>query len=327
MNFSLRSLSFCLLYSLVWPIAIGSLIAGAGCVSVPAAKPFAAGEPNPLPPYELFTPAVVATQPNEKRPLVVVLHGCLQTANAVEKLSRMDDEANHGGFFVLYPEQKLNRHPMNCWRWFDPENRKPGTGELAEIMSVINEIKKKHPIDASKIYVAGLSSGGAEAAALLSCYPNDFAGGALIAAPAFGVAMNEKEGEAALATPPARLHREMCHPGQFKGPVFITTGTADRTVSPRHALILADQFTTKAEKANQHFDIFPLTRPGTHATQTVCFGNTSRVCRMTIDKMAHAWPGGTLASFSDPEGPSAAELIRRYLIEREAPQRDKGTGP
>ena len=311
---------FCLF--VIAPLSILS-----SCIVTPVQKPFAAGDPAPLAPYEVFTPAIATQDGGVKRPLVVVLHGCLQTAQGIEKLSRMNDEATKGGFFVLYPEQKLNRHTMNCWRWFDPENRKPNSGELKELISMISEVKSKYPIDASKIYVAGLSSGGAEAAALLACYPRDFAGGALFSAPALGIAINEKEGEGALSNPPARLHREVCHPTAFKGPLLITTGTNDRTVSPRHALILADQFTTKAEKGIQHFDIFPLSRPGTLATQTVCFGNPSRVCRMTIDKMGHAWSGGDIASFSEPAGPSAAELVRRYLVEREIPQRDKGTGP
>ena len=305
-------------------IAIIMLTTMAGCVTERVAPAYPSAQVHDgAPPYRLYVPQIAQKDPASKRPLVVVLHGCLQTADAMAQLTKMNEEADRAGFFVLYPDQAKGRHPMNCWMWFDPANRKHQGGELKTILNMVDEVKKEHPIDPAGVYVAGLSSGGATAAALLACHPKEFAGGALVASPAFGVASDEKSAQVAMGEKPSKkkLAQESCQPNEFKGPVLIVAGTKDRTVNPGHASLLAEQFASPEERKQANLASWHLIYPGELSSITACYGKPSRVCRVLVDGLGHAWSGGHLFSFSEPRGPSTAELVRRFIVEKEAPKR------
>ena len=295
------------------------------CVSESVKPAFPSAVAVGGPPYQLYLPSVIAKEAKTLRPLVVVLHGCLQTAEAMNKLTRMNEEAERAGFVVMYPDQSKGRHGMNCWEWFDPNNRKKGGTELAEIMGMIEDVKKSHPIDPARVYVTGLSSGAATTAALLACYPQEFAGGALLASPGFGIASNEKEAQLAMGQVPSRkkLTKESCQANDFKGRVLILAGSRDRTVHPQHAALLAEQFTTDAERKARALAALPLIQAGEMPYVMACFGQPSRVCRVSVEGLEHAWSGGTLYPYSEPRGPSASEMIRRFLVENELPAKTK----
>ena len=118
-------------------------------------------------------------------PLVVALHGCKQDAETYSKAgwTRLADQWK---FYLVFPEQSWTNNPYRCWNWFQAEDIARGKGEVQSIINMIEKMKIDHGIDASRIYVDGLSAGGWMTAVLLATYPDVFAGGATHAGgPAF----------------------------------------------------------------------------------------------------------------------------------------------
>ncbi len=121
-------------------------------------------------------------------PLVVVLHGCTQTAAGYDAASGWSRLADEQGFAVLYPEQQRGNNPNTCFNWFEAGDTRRGSGEVESIHHMIRAVIRQHAIDPRRIYITGLSAGGAMTAAMLACYPELFAGGAIIAGLPYGVA-------------------------------------------------------------------------------------------------------------------------------------------
>ena len=121
-------------------------------------------------------------------PLVVVLHGCHQNAEDFDRASGWTTLARQHGFAVLYAEQKVSNNPNLCFNWFRPSAVTRDRGELGSIREMIDFSRRVHKIDDNRIFVMGLSAGGAMAAALLAVYPELFAAGAIIGGLPFGAA-------------------------------------------------------------------------------------------------------------------------------------------
>ncbi len=126
-------------------------------------------------------------------PLVVVLHGCTQTAAIYDHGSGWSTLADRDGFAVLFPEQTRANNPNLCFNWFAPEHTSRDSGEALSIREMIEAMVIAHDLDPSRIFVTGLSAGGAMTSAMLATYPEMFAGGAIIAGLPFGSAKNVPE--------------------------------------------------------------------------------------------------------------------------------------
>ncbi len=123
-------------------------------------------------------------KPSEKKsnlPLVVVLHGCSQNAKIIAEDTDWNKLAEKNGFYVLYPEQKTINNISSCFNWFLSDDNEKGKGEVSSIVSMINYMKEKEGINAEKVFVTGMSAGGAMTMTLLACYPEIFNGGASFA--------------------------------------------------------------------------------------------------------------------------------------------------
>lgn len=119
-------------------------------------------------------------------PLVVVLHGCTQTAASYDVGSGWSELADHHGFAVLFPEQSRANNPNLCFNWFDPADTKRGHGEPASIHQMIETMIARHALDPRRVYITGLSAGGAMTSIMLATYPEVFAAGAIIAGLPYG---------------------------------------------------------------------------------------------------------------------------------------------
>lgn len=175
-------------------------------------------------------------------PLVVVLHGCLQSADDFDKGSGWSSLARDGGFVLLYPEQRKSNNPNLCFNWFRPSAVARDRGELMSVRQMIDNACARHHVDKKRIYVQGLSAGGAMASALLATYPELFAAGQIVAGLPFGAARDAMSALSVMNSGVNRSAREWgdlvraVTPEVKKKPVIsIWHGTADRVVSVANA--------------------------------------------------------------------------------------------
>lgn len=134
--------------------------------------------------YRTFLPPNVAKR--GRVPLLVALHGCNQTAKDFAIGTRFDDVAARYGAIVVYPEQTAAANKMGCWNWFLREHQSRTSGEPAAIIDIVNDVKRRHSIDPARVFVAGISAGGAMAAILGEQAPDIFSGVGIMA----GVALH-----------------------------------------------------------------------------------------------------------------------------------------
>lgn len=183
-------------------------------------------------------------------PLVVVLHGCTQSAEGYAHGAGWLTLADKYGFAVLAPEQRQANNPNRCFNWFQPEDFRRGSGEAASIRAMIDHVVREHGLDPARVFVTGLSAGGAMAAAMLAAYPEVFAAGAVVAGLPYGTAHNVQEaldsmfqGRSRPAAEWGGLVRQASpHTGRWPR-VSIWHGNADATVVPGNAEQLVRQWT------------------------------------------------------------------------------------
>ncbi len=182
-------------------------------------------------------------------PLVVVLHGCTQNAAVYDHGSGWSKLADRHRFILLFPEQRRANNPMLCFNWFSGNDTQRGMGEAASIRAMVEALAARHDVDRQRIFVTGLSAGGAMAAAMLATYPDLFAGGAIIAGVAYGCASGVAEAFDCMGgrarSDAAELGRKVRRASPHRGPwprVQIWQGSADRTVVPSNADAIALQW-------------------------------------------------------------------------------------
>lgn len=182
-------------------------------------------------------------------PLVVVLHGCTQSAAGYDHGAGWSRLADRHGFALLFPEQQAANNPNLCFNWFLPGDTRRDGGEALSIRRMIETVVVEHGIDRGRIFVNGLSAGGAMAAVMLATYPEVFAGGAIIAGLPYGGASSIPEAFALMRgenLPDARaLEAAVRGASRHDGPwpiVSIWHGSADPTVNPTNAEAIGAQW-------------------------------------------------------------------------------------
>ena len=193
-----------------------------------------------------YRPPILA----EKPALVVVLHGCTQTAAGYDLGAGWSTLADRYGFALLFPEQQHLNNPNGCFNWFQPEDSQRDRGEPLSIRQMIEKSVVDHGIDRRRIFVTGLSAGGAMTSIMLACYPDVFAGGAIVAGLPYGAAANVQQAFASMFQSPSRPAREwgdLVRKASFhRGPwprVSVWHGNADKTVIPSNAREVLKQWT------------------------------------------------------------------------------------
>lgn len=180
-----------------------------------------------------------------KAPLLVVLHGCAQSTDDLARATGLNEAADRNGFVVLYPEQLAAANALRCWNWFEPANQKRG-GEAAAIVAMIDSVARSGRIDLTRVYIAGLSAGGAMAVNIATLFPERFAGAmshsgipvgaATGAAAAFGV-MRGGPPATTVDSVRARIGKD-----RSALPLLVMQGDADVIVNPLNAPALSLQW-------------------------------------------------------------------------------------
>lgn len=285
--------------------------------------------------YFLYIPPTVSGR--QRVPLLVMLHGCSQDAASLAAGTRMNALAEEQRFIVLYPQQSLRANALRCWNWFSVRTR-DGAGEAAAIVALVRHVARRFPVDRSRIYVAGMSAGGAMAAALALCFGAVFAGCAIVSGLMYGAADSAVGAAQALRagtrSSPERTAAEAAKRASRRFafvPALVMHGDADTLVHPRNAEQIVAQLRKFAELMS--VPRRPLSGPveqfvsgdGRRYRQQDYVRSDQVLLRsIVIDGLGHAWSGGDeREAFNDPTPPDATRLIWHFLcrFRRPPPQR------
>jgi poly(hydroxyalkanoate) depolymerase family esterase len=260
--------------------------------------------------YMLFVPATTAEQLATPRPLVVMLHGCTQNAADFAAGTRMNEQARERGAIVLYPEQAQRANGQKCWNWFKTQHQQRGRGEPALLAALTQHIAAQQHADQHRVYVAGLSAGGAMADVLGHCYPDIYAAVGVHSGLPHGAAHDMISALSAMRTGTPAVGPGAAAPLR---PTIVFHGDADTTVHENNGLaILAGAAPGPAIKGQS--------LSGCGFTRTLYPASAGRKDAeyWCLHAAGHAWSGGSAqGSYTQPNGIDAShEMLRFFLSHR-----------
>jgi poly(hydroxyalkanoate) depolymerase family esterase len=270
--------------------------------------------------YKVYLPSHVI---GRKRPLIVMLHGCTQDPDDFAMGTGMNLLAEEQGFIVAYPRQPATANHSACWNWFDLKDQMRGEGEPGIIAGITRAIMAEYGIDAKRVYVAGLSAGGAMALIMSATYPELYAATGVHSGLAYGLAADLPSAYAAMRgdTSPEVMAQTKTRPRGARIRTIVFHGESDRTVHPSNAgLIVADARAgfPGAAQETQH----GRSAGGRAYTRTLIRGarGVVDVEQWAIEGLGHGWSGGRPeGSYTDPDGPDASREMLRFFLSAAAP--------
>ena len=282
--------------------------------------------------YTLYVPA---RSPDGPMPMVVMLHGCTQSADDFAAGTRMNRLAEAHGFLVVYPEQATHANASKCWNWFSAQDQLRDQGEPSLIAGIVREVAARHGADERRIFVAGLSAGAAMAVVMGETYPELFAAVGAHSGLAYGSAHDVLSAMLAMKGGQSGMAHLQPAPGAEPAPrrkavqavpTIVFHGDRDHTVQHANAEQIVRQ-ASAAHAAEAGTELQARAERGTAAggrsySRTV-HGDASGQSRMeawTLHGAGHAWSGGDASgSYTDRNGPDAsAEMVRFFLEQRRA---------
>ena len=277
--------------------------------------------------------------PSVPVPAVCMLHGCTQDPSSFAAATAMNATADRHGFVVVYPGQPRTRNAQGCWNWFLPAHQRRGTGEPELIAGIARRLIAKElgpSVDPARIFVAGLSSGGAMALILAICYPDLFAAVAIHSGLPYRSADDVASAFAVMgradATRALDGHAVQAAMGTHARPVasLVIHGTADRTVAPENARRTLAQLMRANHLAAPETCRHDPARPsdsrqgradgGLRYTDKRWLDAHGALMHQSIEVhgLGHAWSGGVPGgAYTDPRGPSASEAIWAFFSQRQ----------
>jgi poly(hydroxyalkanoate) depolymerase family esterase len=277
--------------------------------------------------YRLYLPS--GSSRRDSLPLIVMLHGCRQDALSFADGTRMNALAEEYRCAVLYPEQSQHSNPLRCWNWFESASL-AGQGEAGLIVRLIDQVIERRPIDARRVYVVGMSAGGAMACILAVRHSRLFAACAIHSGVMYGAACSPTQAVAAMrsgasAASTEKALRIVCVAGESEVtvPTLVIHGERDTTVNPVNADQIIEQLKARAEFIDPSAGALLATDErhldsGGRGFRQQDYTQHGRIVlrKILVEGLGHAWSGGDMQyEFNDADGPDAGRLILDFVMQ------------
>lgn len=263
--------------------------------------------------YKLYIPS---GDHGQTLPLVVMLHGCTQTPDDFAAGTGMNALAEQQLFLVAYPAQSLTADATRCWRWFSPDDQQRGHGEPALIAGITREIIRDHAVDPARVYIAGLSAGGAEAMIMGATYPDLYAAIGVHSGLAYGAADDRPSALLAMRQGGSGTRRQGSDGAARLVPTIVFHGDCDTTVNPVNAdlIIAAAPGVERLRKTVMQGE----SAGGIRYSRSLYTEANGRAPleHWILHGTGHAWSGGSLeGSYTEPRGPDASREMLRFFMQ------------
>jgi poly(hydroxyalkanoate) depolymerase family esterase len=260
--------------------------------------------------YKIYIPSRYDKTVDATYPLIVMLHGCKQNPDDFAAGTMMNEIAEEHGCFVVYPAQTNAKNMSNCWNWFNRNDQQRDKGEPSIIADITRRVMDDYKIDRRRVYVAGLSAGGAMAAIMGYAYPELFAAIGIHSGLAVGAASDVASAFAAMKNGALSSSKN----SSVARPIIVFQGDSDTTVHPKNAAHVLLQF------AGGGVDVTTQNNKTSHGrsyTKTIYRDRSGKEIaeQWLVHGAGHAWSGGSVAgSYTNPLGPCASREMLRFFM-------------
>jgi poly(hydroxyalkanoate) depolymerase family esterase len=276
--------------------------------------------------YKLYVPSGLHT--GRPVPLIVMLHGCTQSPEDFAAGTRMNTLAEEQSFLVAYPAQPASANAQKCWNWFSPGDQERDGGEPALIAGITRQIMRDYAVDSARIYVAGLSAGGAAAAIMGAAYPDLYAAVGVHSGLACGAARDLPSAFAAMRRGGAGTLRRASSDVTASDaaqtvPTIVFHADGDTTVHPSNSDHVLAQAGTTAGNLTTTVEHGEVANGGRRFTRTLHadFCGIAVLEQWTVHGGGHAWSGGSPeGSYTDPPGPDASRAMLQFFLDHPHPR-------
>jgi poly(hydroxyalkanoate) depolymerase family esterase len=256
-----------------------------------------------------------------------MLHGCKQEPDDFAAATRMNALAEEHGFVVAYPAQAQQANVSRCWNWFQAEHQQRDAGEPSLIAGITREVVAAYGVNARRVYVAGLSAGGAMAAVMGTTYPELYAAVGIHSGLAYAAARDLPSAFAAMRGQKSKRRQKPRGAASAQAvPTIVFHGDSDTTVHPSNVDELTEQAAPRAshevhDSRTKHEGRVERGDIGGRAYTRTTYrdrGGKTIMEQWLVHGAAHAWFGGSAeGSYSDPSGPDASREMLRFFLQHE----------
>jgi poly(hydroxyalkanoate) depolymerase family esterase len=268
--------------------------------------------------YKIFIPRSYNEANGDVHSLIVMLHGCKQNPDDFAIGTQMNVVAEEHGCIVVYPAQSQAKNMSNCWNWFNANDQQRDVGEPSIIADITRDVIAKYKIDRTRVYVAGLSAGGAMAAIMGSTYPEIFSAVGVHSGLAVGAAHDVASAFGAMKNGASMSAKKARNSTLTIRPIIVFHGDNDTTVHPENAKQVIAQFVGPTQENNLEIVSRKNQTSAGRAFSTAAYCNAEgkTIAELwVLHGAAHAWSGGSAAgSYTDTKGPSASREMMRFFM-------------